>query len=227
MTEAKEAQNVEADGMWPLPVVIAAGGKGTRLRPFTNSIPKELVEVNGTPIIDRIIAQFRARGCEEFWATMDYHAEKLEEHFENVDPGHQVRLVNANGHRGTAAPLKVLQGLVDPPFVLSNCDVLVDADYPAIAREGAENGDALTLESGASGDFSPASVTTSDAGAESPDSGGTGGTRGTAASSKSTVPNTGDAFPLGLLGTALVAAGAATAAYERRRAENDGNRADR
>ena len=155
MTEAKEAQNVGADGMWPLPVVIAAGGKGTRLRPFTNSIPKELVEVNGTPIIDRIIAQFRARGCEEFWATMDYHAEKLEEHFENVDPGHQVRLVNANGHRGT------------------------------------------------------------------------GGTRGTAASSKSTVPNTGDAFPLGLLGTALVAAGAATAAYERRRAENDGNRADR
>ena len=149
MTEAKEAQNVGADGMWPLPVVIAAGGKGTRLRPFTNSIPKELVEVNGTPIIDRIIAQFRARGCEEFWATMDYHAEKLEEHFENVDPGHQVRLVNANGHRGTAAPLKVLQGLVDPPFVLSNCDVLVDADYPAIAREGAENGDALTLESGA------------------------------------------------------------------------------
>lgn len=145
MTEAKEAQNVGADGMWPLPVVIAAGGKGTRLRPFTNSIPKELVEVNGTPIIDRIIAQFRARGCEEFWATMDYHAEKLEEHFENVDPGHQVRLVNANGHRGTAAPLKVLQGLVDPPFVLSNCDVLVDADYPAIAREGAENGDALTL----------------------------------------------------------------------------------
>jgi len=81
-------------------------------------------------------------------------------------------------------------------------------------------------ESGASGDFSSAPVTASDAmisdtGAESPESGYTRGARGTAASSKSTVPSTGDAFPLGLLGAALVAAGAATAAYERRRAEND------
>ncbi len=81
-------------------------------------------------------------------------------------------------------------------------------------------------ESGASGDFSSAPVTASDAmisdtGAESPESGYTRGARGAAASSKSTAPNTGDAFPLGLLGAALVAAGAATAAYERRRAEND------
>ena len=111
-----------------------AGGKGTRLRPFTNSIPKALVEVNGTPIIDRIIAQFRTWGCEGFWATVDYHAEKLEEHLDNVNPGRRVRLVNTDGHWGTAAPLKVLQVLVDPPFVLSNCDVLVDADYPTIAR---------------------------------------------------------------------------------------------
>ncbi|MBQ9002043.1 MAG: hypothetical protein IJ087_09335 [Eggerthellaceae bacterium] len=75
-------------------------------------------------------------------------------------------------------------------------------------------------ESGASGDFSSAPVTAPDAGAGSPES---DDARGTSASNpnRSTAPNTGDAFPLGLLGAALVAAGVATAAYERRRAEND------
>lgn len=131
------------EGMWsPLPVVILAGGTGGRLAPFVDKVPKALVEVNGTPIIDRIVAQFRAQGCDEFWVTTRYLAQTLEEHFETDG---QVHLVGDGGQLGSAAPLRAVRGLVRTPFILSNCDVLVGADYESVARAHAYGGDAMTL----------------------------------------------------------------------------------
>lgn len=130
-------------GAWsPLPVVILAGGTGGRLFPFVDKVPKALVEVNGTPIIDRIVAQFRAQGCNEFWVTTRYLAETLEEHFETDD---QVRLVGDGGRLGSAAPLRAVRDLVRTPFILSNCDVLVGADYESVARAHESEGYAMTL----------------------------------------------------------------------------------
>lgn len=126
----------------PLPVVILAGGTGGRLAPFVDKVPKALVEVNGTPIIDRIVVQFRAHGCNEFWVTTRYLAQTLEEHFK-VDG--QVRLVGDGGRLGSAAPLRAVRGLVRTPFILSNCDVLVCADYESVARAHADEGNAMTL----------------------------------------------------------------------------------
>lgn len=135
--------NGGGEGTWsPLPVVILAGGTGGRLAPFVDKVPKALVEVNGIPIIDRIVAQFRAQGCDEFWVTTRYLAETLEEHFETDA---QVRLVSDGGHLGSAAPLRAVRDLVRTPFILSNCDVPVGADYESLDRAHASGGDAMTL----------------------------------------------------------------------------------
>ena len=54
------------------PVVIMAGGEGTRLAPFTNVLPKPLIPVHDKPIIEHIIQRFYEIGCQEFYITVNY-----------------------------------------------------------------------------------------------------------------------------------------------------------
>ena len=115
-------------GAWPLPVVIAAGGQGKRLRPFTGPVPKALIEVNGVPIIDRIIGRFRGLGCTSFWIATGYLGDRLKEHFDAHEGVSQVRLVDDGDLRGSATWWRTMRGALQAPFILSACDVLVDAD---------------------------------------------------------------------------------------------------
>jgi hypothetical protein len=55
-----------------VPVVIMAGGKGTRLEPFTKILPKSLIPIQDKPIIEHIIKQFIAVGCQDFYLTVNY-----------------------------------------------------------------------------------------------------------------------------------------------------------
>lgn len=130
---------------WPLPVVVLGGGLGTRLRPFTNSMPKPLVEVNGRPMIDRVTDGFRALGCDDFLVTTGYRADQLRRHFEAGCEGMKVRFVDNGDRDGTAIWWRTLKGAMETPFVLTCCDVLVDVDYPTVAREHFLRGDAMTL----------------------------------------------------------------------------------
>lgn len=70
----KEQQgiNESCDLLKNVPVVIMAGGKGTRLLPYTNVLPKPLIPVGNKPIIERIIEQFRKFGCNKFYLILNY-----------------------------------------------------------------------------------------------------------------------------------------------------------
>lgn len=142
--ENNPVEAASQDG-WPLPVVVLGGGLGTRLRPFTRSMPKPLVEVNGRPMIDRVIDGFRALGCDDFVVTTGYRADQLRRHFEACHEGMRVRFVDNGELDGNAIWWRTLKGTMQKPFVLTCCDVLVDVDYPAVAREHALRGDAMTL----------------------------------------------------------------------------------
>lgn len=130
---------------WPLPVVVLGGGLGTRLRPFTKSMPKPLVEVNGRPMIDRVIDGFRALGCDDFLVTTGYRAGQLRRHFEAGREGMRVRFVDNGDLDGTAIWWRTLKGAMERPFVLTCCDVLVNVDYPTVACEHFLRDDAMTL----------------------------------------------------------------------------------
>lgn len=117
-----------------VPVVIMAGGKGSRLEPFTKVLPKPLVPINERPIIEHIIEKFVARGCTDFYITINYKGRILKAYFDELQPKYNVYFIDEKDPLGTAGSLRLLQGKFDSPFFVTNCDIIIDADYNSIYK---------------------------------------------------------------------------------------------
>jgi dTDP-glucose pyrophosphorylase/CBS domain-containing protein len=118
--------------LFGVPVVVMAGGKGTRMEPFTSVLPKPLLPINGTPIIEHIIESFTSVGCENFYLTVNYKKKIMKAYFDELQPGYQVNFVEESDFLGTAGSLKLLDGEFDKPFFVTNCDIIVRATYENI-----------------------------------------------------------------------------------------------
>ena len=127
------------------PVVIMAGGRGTRLKPFTKVLPKALVPVNEKPAIDHIIDRFKACGVSEFYITVHHMSKILRAYFEEKNPDYSISFAEEDKPRGTAGSLKLLIDKLDKPFFVSNCDIIINADYSDIYRFHINNGYDITL----------------------------------------------------------------------------------
>ena len=112
-----------------VPVVIMAGGRGTRMEPFTKVLPKSLVPIHDKPIIEHIIERFIASGCIDFYLTVNFKGRILKAYFEELKPDYSVSFVEESEPLGTAGSLKSLEGRYDIPFFVTNCDILIEADY--------------------------------------------------------------------------------------------------
>ena len=115
-----------------VPIVIMAGGKGTRMEPFTSVLPKPLLPINNTPIIEHIIESFTSVGCENFYLTVNYKKKIMKAYFEELQPNYKVDFVEESDFLGTAGSLKLLDGKFDKPFFVTNCDIMVSAIYENI-----------------------------------------------------------------------------------------------
>jgi dTDP-glucose pyrophosphorylase len=137
----RKSENQELDA----PVVIMAGGRGTRLEPFTKVLPKPLVPVGEKPVIDHIIDRFRAYGASKFYITIHHMSKILRAYFEEKDPDYTIGFTEEDEPRGTAGSLKLLRDKLDKPFFVSNCDIIIEADYVDIYQFHTRNGYDITL----------------------------------------------------------------------------------
>lgn len=137
----KRSENQKLD----VPVVILAGGKGTRLEPFTRVLPKPLIPVGDKPVIDHIIDRFRVYGISEFYLTIHHMAKIIRAYFEEKEPDYSVSIVEENEPRGTAGSLKLLADKLNKPFFVSNCDIVIEADYADLYRFHMQNRYDITL----------------------------------------------------------------------------------
>ena len=128
-----------------IPVVIMAGGKGTRLEPFTKILPKPLIPVGDKPVIDHIIDRFRTYGASEFYLTIHHMSRILQAYFEEKSPDYTIGFAEENEPRGTAGSLTLLTDKLSRPFFVSNCDIIIEADYSDIYRFHVTNGYNITL----------------------------------------------------------------------------------
>lgn len=112
-----------------LPVVIMAGGKGTRLDPFTKILPKPLIPIGDKSIIEIIIDSFIPYGVKTFYITLNYKSKIIKSFFEELAPSYSVEYVYEEKPLGTASSLKYLAGKIDNSFVVTNCDILIRTDY--------------------------------------------------------------------------------------------------
>tara|TARA_B100001750_G_C15510520_1_gene603312 strand:+ start:330 stop:1379 length:1050 start_codon:yes stop_codon:yes gene_type:complete len=112
-----------------VPVVIMAGGKGTRLEPFTKVLPKPLVPIHEKPLIEHIIERFTDVGVKDFILTVNYKASIMKAFFEELEPKFSVEFLEEQEPLGTAGSLKFLKGRLVQPFMVTNCDIIIKADY--------------------------------------------------------------------------------------------------
>jgi dTDP-glucose pyrophosphorylase len=136
---ARESPNLD------VPVVIMAGGKGTRLEPFTKVLPKPLLPINEKPVIEHIIEKFTGVGCVEFYLTVNYKARILKAYFEELSPDYSVSFIDEPEPLGTAGSLKYLQGKFKMPFFVTNCDIIIKTDYRELYNFHKSNKYDLTL----------------------------------------------------------------------------------
>ena len=115
-----------------VPVVIMAGGKGTRMEPFTKVLPKPLIPVNEKTIIEHIIQRFTDVGCLEFYLTVNYKGKIIKAYFDELNPQYDLSFVDEKEPLGTAGSLQNLKGKFDKPFFVTNCDVIIKTDYATL-----------------------------------------------------------------------------------------------
>lgn len=111
-------------------MVVMAGGKGTRLRPYTENCPKPLLPVAGKPMLQHIIERAKSQGFGRFVLSLNYLGQMIRDHFgDGSSYGVQITYVDEDEPLGTAGALSLIQPRPDSAFVVTNGDVLTDIDY--------------------------------------------------------------------------------------------------
>lgn len=126
-------------------VVIMAGGKGTRLEPFTKVLPKPLIPIGDKPIIDLIIDRFIEYGISEFVLMLNTRPKIIRAYFEEKIHNYSISFVEESKPLGTVGGLKTITDRLNKPFFLSNCDIMVDANYFDLYNLHLENNYDITL----------------------------------------------------------------------------------
>jgi dTDP-glucose pyrophosphorylase len=130
-----------------VPVVIMAGGKGSRLKPLTNIIPKPLIPIGEKPIIEVIVDRFVKMGCKKFYFSVNYKGEMIRAYFDNIPhKNYSVDYFTETKPLGTAGGLSLLNKTeIRTAFFVSNCDVLIEQDYHEIYNYHKTNKNELTI----------------------------------------------------------------------------------
>jgi NDP-sugar pyrophosphorylase family protein len=125
--------------------VVLAGGRGTRLAPYTSVLPKPLMPVGERAILELVVDQLEACGIKDVTFCVGYLAHLIQSVFDNRENGHvSIEYVHEQEALGTAAPLRLVDGL-DSTFLVMNGDVLTELDYRDLVHYHHEHGNVITI----------------------------------------------------------------------------------
>ena len=127
-------------------VVIMAGGKGTRLAPFTKILPKPMIPLGEKPVIEIIMDKLYNQGFSNFTLSVGYKAEIIKMYFnESNARQYKVDFVQEAEPLGTAGSLYLLKNDIKDTFIVTNCDIIVEADYEDVLNFHRERENMLTV----------------------------------------------------------------------------------
>jgi NDP-sugar pyrophosphorylase family protein len=113
--------------------LILAGGRGKRLRPLTNAVPKPLLPIGDKPIIQGIIERMERQGIKNIYISVNYKRELIKNYLgDGSKYGVEIKYIEETNFTGTAGCLRLLRDDIQKPFIMSNGDVICDVSYHEI-----------------------------------------------------------------------------------------------
>lgn len=128
-----------------IPVVIMAGGKGTRLMPYTNILPKPLMPMKNKTALECIIDTFYECGCDHYYLILNYKKEIIKAYFDGIEKAYHLNYIEEKTFMGTGGGLFYLKDKITSTFLMSNCDVLLNIDYEKVLKRHLECGNIITM----------------------------------------------------------------------------------
>lgn len=130
-----------------IPVVIMAGGKGSRLHPYTQILPKPLIPIGEKTIMELIMEHFEAYGCNHFDIIVNYKKNFIKSFFIDNEIKRDIDFIEESEFLGTGGGLKLLEGRYQDTFFVTNCDILIEEDYSEIIKYHKEESNIITMVS--------------------------------------------------------------------------------
>ena len=125
--------------------IVLAGGKGTRLAPYTKILPKPLMPIGDMPILEVILRQMKIAGIDEVVLTVGHLSELMRAFFQNGENlGLKISYSYEEKPLGTAGPIALIDGL-DESFLVTNGDVLTTLRFSDLLRFHNEQHAAATI----------------------------------------------------------------------------------
>lgn len=142
-----DIDSARAQRILPPDIVLAvmAGGKGTRLYPYTQILPKALIPIGDKPIMDHIIQRFERYGIHDVFMILNHKKEMIKAYYNEGHSKSDIHFVEEGQFLGTGGGIRLLKGQIHGTFFLSNCDCLLDADYPCMLDFHRKNQNAVTM----------------------------------------------------------------------------------
>lgn len=143
--EIKSEINQSKDSLGDVPVVIMAGGKGTRLYPYTKILPKPLIPIGDIPIIERVMERFYEYGVKVFYLSVNYKKNMIQSYFSDNEKAYRIEYIEENTPLGTAGSLQLIKAKIEKALFVANCDCLISADYEELYNHHIESKNAITM----------------------------------------------------------------------------------
>jgi NDP-mannose synthase len=144
-TSPSSTLDVADESLASIRAVVLAGGRGTRLAPYTSVLPKPLMPIGERAILEIVVDQLEAHGVRDIIFCVGYLSHLIRAVFDNRANGHvKISYVHEQEALGTAGPLRNVDGLSET-FIVMNGDVLTTLDYRDLVRHHREAGNAVTI----------------------------------------------------------------------------------
>ena len=122
-----------------------AGGLGTRLKPYSNILPKPLLPFKNKTILENVINSFLEYGFKKFIISINYKNILIKSFFKELNPKYKISFIEEKTPLGTAGALRKLYTKKNKTFIVTNCDTILDLDYNELCKYHFKNNNDLSI----------------------------------------------------------------------------------
>ncbi len=140
-----DKENQSAKGSINAEIVIMAGGKGTRLEPFTKILPKPLIPIGNKTILEIIIEKFLPYNVNHFYISVNHKAQIIKSYFEELKPEYKITYLHERKPLGTIGAIKQLEEKINNNIIITNCDIIIETDYFDLLKHHIDVNNDITL----------------------------------------------------------------------------------